>query len=99
MPSSWDWGVPSVGRLIHNSIGAQNSHGVIRLREGHVRTYQFDASARVELKCNSSFRLFRCSQHRTRIGEELLRYEAMTGLTDEQLADLVELVHDRCADK
>jgi len=33
------------------------------------------------------------------IGQELLRYEAMTGLTDEQLGDLVVRVHGVCADK
>jgi hypothetical protein len=33
------------------------------------------------------------------IGQELLRYEAMTGLTDEQLTDLAVRVHSVCADK
>ena len=43
--------------------------------------------------------MFGVLRHRARIGEELLRYEAMTGLTDEQLTDLVELVHGKCADR
>ena len=32
-------------------------------------------------------------------GEELLRYEAMTGLNDEQLTDLVARLHGLCGDK
>jgi hypothetical protein len=33
------------------------------------------------------------------IGEELLRYEAMTGLNNEQLTDLVARLHELCGDK
>jgi hypothetical protein len=33
------------------------------------------------------------------IGEELLRYEAMTGLNDGQLTDLVARIHGSCGDK
>jgi hypothetical protein len=43
--------------------------------------------------------LFGVLRHRARIGEELLRYEAMTGLNDEQLTDLVARLHERCGDK
>jgi hypothetical protein len=43
--------------------------------------------------------LFGVLTHRTRIGEELLRYEAMTGLNDGQLTDLVVRMHARCGDK
>jgi hypothetical protein len=48
------------------------------------------------LRCNSSSRLVRFSQARASIGEELLRYEAMTGLNDEQLTDLVARLHKLC---
>jgi DDE superfamily endonuclease len=43
--------------------------------------------------------LFGVLKHRARIGEELLRYEAMTGLNDEQLTDLVARLHELCGDK
>jgi hypothetical protein len=43
--------------------------------------------------------LFGVLKHRARIGEELLRYEAMTGLNNEQLTDLVARLHKRCGDK
>lgn len=43
--------------------------------------------------------MFGVLRHRTRIGEELLRYEAMTGLNDGQLTDLAVRVHARCGDK
>jgi hypothetical protein len=42
--------------------------------------------------------LFGVLRHRARIGEELLRYEAMTGLNDEQLTDLVARLHELCGD-
>ena len=43
--------------------------------------------------------MFGVLRHRARIGEELLRYEAMTGLNDEQLTDLVARLHELCGDK
>jgi hypothetical protein len=43
--------------------------------------------------------LFGVLRHRAWIGEELLRYEAMTGLIGEQLTDLVTRVHVVCGDK
>jgi hypothetical protein len=43
--------------------------------------------------------LFGVLKHRARIGKELLRYEAMTGLNDEQLTDLVARLHELCGDK
>lgn len=50
-------------------------------------------------KRNSSCRLVRCSHASRKIGEELLRYEAMTGLNGEQLTDLVARVHVVCEEK
>jgi len=41
--------------------------------------------------------LFGVLRHRARIGEELLRYEVMTGLNDEQLTELVTRIHAACA--
>ena len=43
--------------------------------------------------------MFGVLTHRTRIGEELLRYEAMTGLNDGQLTDLVARIHGLCGDQ
>jgi hypothetical protein len=43
--------------------------------------------------------LFGVIRHRRKIGEELLRYAAMTGLNDEQLTDLVARVHVVCGER
>ena len=45
------------------------------------------------------FPSFGVLKHRARVGEELLRYEAMTGLNNEQLTDLVARLHELCGDK
>ena len=55
---------------------------------------------RVALEAQQLFpSCFGVLRHRARIGEELLRYEAMTGLNNEQLTDLVARLHALCGDK
>ena len=54
---------------------------------------------RVALEVKELFPSFGVLQHRARVGEELLRYEVMTGLSNEQLTDLVARLHELCGDK